>query len=313
MPAAERFESVAEFAWRFGSELEARPSRGVDETEQRRVQRQPSGCDRVGRWIAIDRVPQHRVAQEGEVDPHLVGAPGSELRFHQGCPREPLKRPYNGVGRAPTCSRRKSRPAGARTRAADAASDQNLAGHVAAHERDVTALHGVGAELSLKVVGRGVGEGEHHHTRGIAVETVHDQDPPVAAAPPLQLGCSAGEHRVLVPLRCRVNEKPGGFVDDHNICVCVNDLDRRRLGRACTPREVGVVLDHVTLSDERTRIGDHNAVDQHMTEENLALRAGVGRGQDDLGRPPEPERASLHRTRVSPRRRSMWTGLCLPG
>jgi hypothetical protein len=171
----------------------------------------------------------------------------------------------------------------------------------------------VGAELDLKVVGRRVREGEDHHTRGVAVETVHDQHPPMAAAPPLQLGRGAGEHRVLVPLGRRVNEKPGGFVDDNNIRVGMDDLDRGRLWRACTPWEVGVVLDRVAGQHRRTRIGDHHAVDQHMAEEHLALRTGVGRGQDDLGRPPEPECASFHRARVSPRQRWMWTGLCVPG
>jgi hypothetical protein len=313
VPAAQHLEGVPKVARRLGPELEPCPRRGVDKTEQRRVQRQPSGWNRVGGGIAVDRVPQHRVAQVGEVDPHLVRAPGSELRLHQRHPSEPLKRAHHGVGRPPPRSRRQSRPAGARARAADAASYQDFAGHIPAHERDVTALHGVGAELGLKVVGRGVGESEHHHTRGVAVETVYDQHPPVAAAPPLKLGRGAGEHRVLVPLGRRVNEKPGGFVDDHNVRVRVDDLDRGRLGRACTPREVGVVLDRVAGPHLRTGVGDHHAVDQHVTEEHLALRAGVGRGQDDLGRAPEPERAWLHRTSVSPEERSMWTASCLPG
>jgi hypothetical protein len=64
----------------------------------------------------------------------------------------------------------------------------------------------VGAELGLKVVCRGVGQREDHHTRGVAVEAVHDQHPPMVAAPPLKLGRGAGEHRVLVPFGRRVNE-----------------------------------------------------------------------------------------------------------
>lgn len=205
-PAAERLERVPEVARRLTPELEPCPCRGVDETERCRVQRQTSGRDRVGRGIAVDRVSEHRVAQVGEMDAHLMGAPGSELRLHQRHPSEPLERPHNCVCRPPPRSRCQSRAPGARTRATDPASDQDLTGHVPAHERDVAALHGVGAELGLKVVGRGVGEGEHHHTRGVAVEAVHDQHPPVAPAPPLQLGRDAGEHRVLVPFGRRVNE-----------------------------------------------------------------------------------------------------------
>jgi hypothetical protein len=301
MPAAQRLERVPEVARRLCPELEPSPRRGVDETEQRGVQRQPPGYDRVGRRIAVDRVPQHGVAQVGEVDPHLVRSPGSELRLDQSHPSESFERAHHGVGRSPSRSWRQSRPACARAWAADAASDQHFACHVPAHERNVAALDGVGAELRLKVVGRGVGEGEHHHTRGITVESVDDQHPSVAAAPPLELGRDAGQHRVLVPLGRRVNEKSRGFVHDHEIRVRVKNFDRGCLGRACTPREVGVVFDRVAGSHFRTGVRDHHAVDQHVAEKHLALRTGVGRGQDGLGRAPEPVRVGLHRTSVSPR------------
>jgi hypothetical protein len=64
----------------------------------------------------------------------------------------------------------------------------------------------VGAELALQLLSGRMGEGQHHHARGFAVETVHDQDAPVMAGAPLQLSRSAGEHGVLVALGRRVDQ-----------------------------------------------------------------------------------------------------------
>jgi len=190
---------------------------------------EPPGCDGVGGRIAVDRVPQHRVAQVGEVNANLVGAPRPQLRLRERGPREPLQWPHDGLSRAPARPRRQGGAAGPRARAADPARDKLLAFQVPAHERDVATLHRVGAELALQVLGGRVGKGQHHHARGVPVETVHDQDAPVMAGAPLQLGRSAGEHGVLVARGRRVDQQARRLVHHQHVGILVQYLDRRRL------------------------------------------------------------------------------------
>jgi hypothetical protein len=87
----------------------------------------------------------------------------------------------------------------------------------------------VGAELALQVLGGRVGKGQHHHARGVPVETVHDQDAPVMAGAPLQLGRSAGEHGVLVARGRRVDQQARRLVHHQHVGILVQYLDRRRL------------------------------------------------------------------------------------
>lgn len=56
----------------------------VDEAQVGGVQGQPRRRDLTGPIRAVDRVSQHGVAQEGEVDPDLVRSTGAELRLHDG-------------------------------------------------------------------------------------------------------------------------------------------------------------------------------------------------------------------------------------
>jgi hypothetical protein len=100
----------------------------------------------------------------------------------------------------------------------------------------------------------------------------------------LELGRGAGEHRVLVAFGRRVHQQAGRLVDHQHVGVQVKYLDRRSLRCAGAPRQVWVVLDHVAGCHVRTGVGDHLAVDEHVTEKHLTLRAGVGRAQEFLRR-----------------------------
>src|SRR5438552_7404347 len=82
------------------------------ELEDRSVQRLPfKGFQRLqpGRVppAAIDRIADHRAAEMGEMDPHLMGPPGAELGPHQAGDRlerrpEALLQPVFGDGMAAT-------------------------------------------------------------------------------------------------------------------------------------------------------------------------------------------------------------------
>ncbi len=149
-------EGEREIARRPDPELQALTGTGVDEAEQRRMERRASDAERIARWIAVHLVPEYRVAQVREVDPYLVGAPGAELRLHERHRAQLLDRPHGRLGRAPALAGRERRSTGAGPRAADAAGHENLARQLPADEREVAAFHGVGAELALEVLGRGM-------------------------------------------------------------------------------------------------------------------------------------------------------------
>jgi hypothetical protein len=129
----------------------------------------------------------------------------------------------------------------------------------------------------------------------------------------LELGRGAGEHRVLVAFGRRVHEQAGWLVDHQHVGVQVQDLDGRSLRCAGALRQVWVVLDRIAGSHLHTGVGDHLAVDEHVTEEYLTLRTGVGRAQEFLRRSAQPSHALRHAARVSLRLRLMWTAPRLPG
>jgi hypothetical protein len=159
------------------------------------------------------------------VHPNLVGAAGSQLRLNQREPPKLLQRPHDRVGGAPARSRRQRRPAGSGARAADPAGNQGLASEIAAHQRQIATLHRVSAELALEALSRGVGQGQDQHARCVAVEPVYDQEPWVMAGSALELGRSAGEHRVLVAFGRRVHQQAGRLVDHQHVGVQVQNLD----------------------------------------------------------------------------------------
>jgi hypothetical protein len=253
------------------------------------------------------------MAEVGEVHPDLVGSAGSQLRLNQREPPKLLQRPHDRVGRAPARARRQRRPTGTGARAADPARNQDLAGEIAAHQRQIATLYRVSAELALELLSRGVGQGQHQHARCVAVESVNHQHPPVPPGASLQLGRGAGEHSVLVAFGRRVHQQAGRLVDYQHVGVQVQDLDGRSLRCARTSRQVWVVFDSVAGSHLRARVGDYRAVDEHVTEEHLTLCAGVGRTQAFLRRSAQPARALRHAARVSLPRWLMWTAPRLPG
>jgi hypothetical protein len=285
----------------------------VHEGEQGRVQRHPPGRQRVGRGIPVHGVADHRVAEVGEVDPHLVGAPGAQFRLDQRRAREPLERPDDGVGGPAAGARRERRATRPRSRAADPARHDHLSGQIPAHEGQVPALDGVGAELGLQPLDRLRGEAQNQHPGGVAVETVDDEHAAVTAGAALQFGGGAGEHGVAVALVGRVNQHARRLVDHHDLGVKVEEHDRGRPVRSCQTGAIGVVRHRVFLVDQRAGVGDDGAVDQHVPEHHFPFGVGVRGAHHLLRRTSEPARCRTHSRRVTPQREAMWTAARVPG
>jgi hypothetical protein len=207
----------------------------VGEPECLGVERDPPDGKRIAGRLAVDRVPQNRVTEVGEVDADLVGPPGAELGLDERYRAEPLEWPQRRDGGAPAAPGRKRRPPGAGPGPPNGAGHTPLAGQRPPHERDVPPLDAVSAELPLQMLRREVGEGEHKHAGRLAVETVHDVDPPVAARPTFDLGARATDDGVLLGGGRAVDEQPRRFVDDEDVRVDVEHLDRRHAWSGSAP------------------------------------------------------------------------------
>jgi hypothetical protein len=251
-----------------------RRARGrVDEAELRGVQGETGDLDRVALGLAVDGIAEHWMFQEREVDPDLVRAAGAELGLDERGRAERFDRPEHGVRRASAGARRERGAARARARAADAARHHDLAPECAAGEREVAALDGVAAELALQALGREVRERKHHDAGGVAVEPVHDVNPARAAAAAFDLRRRAAHSRVLLPVERRVGEQSRGLVDNQDVVVEEEHLDRGRAWRGDPSRQVGAVRDGVGRRNPAARVESHDAVDEHVA--NLNLTAGV--------------------------------------
>lgn len=273
----------------------------MDEPEDGRVECQPPDRERVGLGIPVDGVPEHRVAEVGEVDADLVRAAGAELSLDERRRPQALERPQHRAGGAAAGPRGECRAPRARPRPADAALHQLLPQEIPARQSEVETLHGVEPKLAVQVFGRGVRDRQHHHPRCVAVEAVDDENAPVAPGPPLQLGRGAGEHRVLLALDRGVDEQPGGLVDDDDLVVGEQHLNRRRLGRALAPGQRGGVGDLVGRPDERAGVGHDGSVEQDVTDQHLPLGPRVRGAEQGLDGPGETSRRALHAGSVAPR------------
>lgn len=218
-------EQGAEIRGRRLAEHEALPRGRVHERQQLGVQRQPAQGDRVGRGLAVDRVAEHGVPEVREVDAHLVRAPGPELGLDERQRPEALQRAQHGAGEPPSGPGCESRPPGPRPRPADAPLHELLPGELAAHDREVAAIHGVGAELALQVFGGGVGEREDEQARGVAVEAMDHEHAVVPAGSSLELGGGPRQDGVVLPLAGRVDHEARGLADHEHIRIDVEHLD----------------------------------------------------------------------------------------
>jgi len=106
-----------------------------------------------------------------------------------------------------------------RARAPDPALNGSLLAQGATHEYQVAAVHRVGAELALQVLGGAMRECQNKHAGGVAVEPVDNQHSAMAASAALDLRRGTGEHRVLLASERGVDQQAGGLDDHHDIVV----------------------------------------------------------------------------------------------
>jgi hypothetical protein len=254
-------------------ERQAGAGRRVDEAELCRVQREARHPHRVRLRLAVDLVTEHRVAEEREVDAHLVGPAGVQLGLDQHRPAERLDRADHRARRAAAARQRGTARSGGR--AADTAVDAGCPRQRAGDEREVAPGHGVEAELLLQVACRAEVPGQHHHPRGVPVETVDDVQPVVTGLALGQFGQAATDNRVVLAIERRVNDQTGRFVDHDHVGVEVEDRQRREARAPRQPWPGGVVADGRTVRDPRSRVDDHDTVNQDVAGRHLALGARV--------------------------------------
>ncbi len=88
-----------------GVKLETLAGDRVHERQVVGVQGKARGHERLQFPIAVHRISEHRVAQRGEVDAHLMRSAGAQFRFDERRPAQRFKRPQVGEGRLPAAGR----------------------------------------------------------------------------------------------------------------------------------------------------------------------------------------------------------------
>ena len=179
---------------------------------------QELAVEAVAAGVPVARVAGDRVADRREVGADLVRAPGLEPGLHQGVGRAASR--ARGSGCAPRARRAHAPPdapgrggrgrAGRRSsRCASAAGPRSARGTCAPRSRSLI----IADEPAMRLVVAG----DEHQAGGVLVEPVDDPRP-VGLPAAEQLAERVDERRSPVPAR-RVNDQPGGLVDDRQPLV----------------------------------------------------------------------------------------------
>ncbi len=239
--------------------------------------------DRLGFGVAVQLVPQDRVAQVREVHPDLVGAPGFQPRLHQRRDGEPLEG-FDVRGGRHSPSRGQGRPPRRGAGPANGARHSHRPGQVPRHQGQVAPRHGMGAELALQVPGSRVRARQDQDARSVAVEAVNDEEPPHLATASAQSPRRPHQHRILLGVHCGVDEQPGGLVHHHHVLVLVEDDDSGAVPAQAARGELGPVRHAVRGQHPLPRVANEHVVDRDVTLQDLVLRAAVGEGEPLLHR-----------------------------
>lgn len=185
-----------------------------------------------GITAAIDGITQEGVADVGEMDADLMSTPAVEVDIELAAPRKATDNAQVGHGGSPGVNDRHALtvaviPANGRVDA------RRLLGEAAVHQRPVAASQGATLQLRREMAVGTLSLGDHQQTTGVAVEAVNDsgtfgapqQRPGVAA-----LAQPVGQSSVGVT-RGRVDDEPGGLVDDGDALVLEGDAQCHRRSR----------------------------------------------------------------------------------
>jgi hypothetical protein len=222
-------------------------------------------------------VAEQREAGVGELHANLVRAAGVELHVHEGRPREALQALEHQAGAARGDQAGGEPDAVARVTAVGGV-ESAARGRRAVHEGGIALLDEAGLERRLQGHQRRLVLRDHQYAAGVLVEAVDD--------PWSNLAADGREVRTAVQERVdecpgdqragRVHHHPGRLVDDDDVVVLVEDVQRKGLGdgagRARRPRRQ---VEQVALVQLARGFGA-GAVDEHgaLLDQPLQLRAG---------------------------------------
>lgn len=184
---------------------------------------------------AINRVADNGAFEPGQVNPDLVGPARFQADFQQAVSAKILDDPVVGAGGL-AVGPGSDFLAKAGIAAQGDVNDAFGRFGPAKNQGQVNLLDRSGLELLLQLAQRGRGPSDNHQPGGIPVQPVDDAGPVGCAGVILH---QAGQIRVAgqqgidqgaagMPLR-RVNDHPGRLVDDDQIVIFVNNVERRRL------------------------------------------------------------------------------------
>ncbi len=214
----------------------------------------------------VDSVSQHRVADVGEVDPDLVGAPGQKANLKEAVSpgqRETAElrdrlpppgdhcHPLAAPGIAPDWRFDPGRPLR----------------HLSDDDRQVEAMHAAPLQLLAEVPMRDIVAGHDEETRGVPVEPV-DNTRALSSPngrPALAPRQEPVDERASGMPGTRMNDQPGGFVEHHQVLILIDHVQSYGLWGQHGGRR-GWKLPGQVIPDVKARAGarDGGPVEAHM-------------------------------------------------
>ena len=225
---------------------------------------------------AVAPVACQRMPCRGQVDAHLMGAAGFELRFDQRVGAEPLAYRHVGHGPPPVFAHRL--PQAVARIAANRLVDALVGDHAPFDHGEIAALHAMRAHVLRQAQLTCSIASDDEQAAGVLVQTMHQ-------ASPRQFGQFRAAVQQAVDQRApglassRMHGQPGRLVHDDHRLVLVDDAEVQPLGGLpVEPRRPAGGDDEVLAADEgraRLRLG---AIDQNAPSAYPARRLRARRG-----------------------------------
>ena len=271
----------------------------VHERERGGVEREALEEEWRARSASIDAITDHRMAERRQVNADLMRSTGLEAHVEVRELREAFHHPP-ARDRALPLPHGKDRHALAVTGIATdrRVHDARRRAHASVYDRDVTALHRAGHELSRQRVIRAWRLRDDEETRRVLVESRHDAGPACATdgcdRRRVREGCC--RERGVRVARAGMYDHTRRLVDDEHVVVLVDDRQRERLGaelvggarrdldldtlaalQPMSPLAYDAIDPDVPLLDELLQTGARDIGDARgePTIEPLARRTGV--------------------------------------
>jgi hypothetical protein len=230
---------------------------------------------------AIHRVPHDGVTHVLQMKPNLMGSAGVQLQAQQLDRIKTGNHP--GIGPSRTTSGRHGHPLSVLWVSGNRRLDGEWTGiEVAPRQGRVGAAYPAGGNRRSEAPVRQIRLGHDHETRCIPIEAVNDARPPFGSSSQGGTSCYQRIDQSIVPVSWSgVHHQPGGFVDDREVLVLVDQDEGNGTGLKRSGRLARGKLNEDSLAaGEQSRSPGGLTVDADALVGNQA--SGLSSGEPEL-------------------------------